>query len=230
MAGINGPKIVTDKLNVCFDAADRKSYTGSGATVFRDLSGNNKNGSIIDSATFSGTNGGELYCNMGYIDMGNPITNSTYSLTAMSFCIWLKIPSSQPWGGSKNICVSSNAGATFGLNMRYDTSNNLSFEIKRSTGDTAGVWSTFIFDTIFNIVGTYDGSYIRMYVNGSEIGSGTSWSGTIHNNANSFTIGGWSNDYSAMRAYLYNVMIYNKALSSTEVLQNFNAVRRRFSI
>ena len=39
MAGSNGPKIVRDGLILCLDAADRKSYPGSG-TVWYDLSPN----------------------------------------------------------------------------------------------------------------------------------------------------------------------------------------------
>lgn len=226
-------KIVTSGLLEHYDAAQLRSYDGSG-TTFTDLSGRNKNGTLVGTSTFSNSYGGQLYFTDGsYITLGdNPVSNGIYSTSAVSFCIWLKLPWPQAYLGQKNICVSSSNGAMWGLNMRYDTSNNLYWDVKRAAGDTAGVSTTFSFDVIYNLVGTYDGSYIRLYVNGSQIGSGVYFPGTINVNAYSpgFTIGGGDNDRGAIRGYVYNSLIYSNALSSTEVLQNYNVIKTRFGL
>ena len=59
MAYRNGPKIVTDGLVLCLDAAIGKSYPGSG-TSWTDLSGNGNNGTLQNTPTFNSANGGSL--------------------------------------------------------------------------------------------------------------------------------------------------------------------------
>ena len=59
MAGSSGPDLVQNGLVLALDAADKNSYVGSG-TTWRDLSGNSNNGTLINSPTFSGGNGGNF--------------------------------------------------------------------------------------------------------------------------------------------------------------------------
>lgn len=235
MATIRGPRIVTNGLNWCLDAADRVSYPGSG-TLFKDLGPNNKNGTLVSSPAFSSNNGGRFYfagtVGASYINMGsNPTSNGIFSTSTMSFCIWIYLPTPQASLGTRTICVASSGvgGAMFGPKMYYDTNGNLTWSIKRAGGDIAGVGTTFSFNTFYNFVGTYDGT-IRLYVNGSQIGSGTSWPGGISTSATIFTIAAADADHSYGNFYAYNVLMYNKALTATEVLQNFNAQRGRFRI
>jgi len=54
-----GPDIVTDGLVLALDAANVKSYPGSG-TTWRDLSGNDGNGTLTAGPTFSTDNGGVI--------------------------------------------------------------------------------------------------------------------------------------------------------------------------
>ena len=59
MAYRNGPKIVTDGLVLCLDAAIGKSYPGSGTTWY-DLSGNGNNVSLINGPVFNTNNKGSF--------------------------------------------------------------------------------------------------------------------------------------------------------------------------
>lgn len=59
MAVSRGPSIVRDGLKLCLDAADKNSYPGTGATWY-DLSGNNNNGTLVNSPTFDSNNGGSI--------------------------------------------------------------------------------------------------------------------------------------------------------------------------
>ena len=75
MAYRNGPKIVTDGLVLCLDAAIGKSYPGSGTTWY-DLSGNGNNGTIVN-ATFNSSNNGTIYLDGtdDYVNFGNILNN-----------------------------------------------------------------------------------------------------------------------------------------------------------
>jgi len=48
-----GPSVVTDRLVLALDAADRNSYSGFG-TTWTDLSGNGNNGTLVNGAKYSG--------------------------------------------------------------------------------------------------------------------------------------------------------------------------------
>ena len=54
----HSPRIITDGLVLCLDAANRQSYPGSG-TVWTDLAGSN-NGTLTNGPTFSSANGGSI--------------------------------------------------------------------------------------------------------------------------------------------------------------------------
>jgi len=59
MSVVRGPKIVTDNLILCLNAADKKSYSGSG-TTWHDRSGNDYDGTLTNGPTFSDANGGSI--------------------------------------------------------------------------------------------------------------------------------------------------------------------------
>jgi hypothetical protein len=59
MAYFHSPRIVTDGLVLALDAANTKSYPGSG-TTWSDLSGNSNNGELVNGITYDDTNLGSL--------------------------------------------------------------------------------------------------------------------------------------------------------------------------
>jgi hypothetical protein len=89
----NGPKIVTDGLVLCLDAANRKSYPGSGSTWY-DLSGNGYNG-IINGATYLNSDYGIFDFNgsSNYIDLGSYASNLIFNAPA-TVSVWFNPDSS----------------------------------------------------------------------------------------------------------------------------------------
>ncbi len=71
--------------------------------------------------------------------------------------------------------------------------------------------------------------YIKVYKNGVEGSMVDSLSAPINTNGN-FRIGTWANNTWWLNGNIASTKIYNKALTSAEVQQNFNALRSRFSI
>ena len=57
MSNKYGPRIVTDGLVLCLDAADRNCYAGTGSTAY-DQSGNGSNGTFINSPSYTTDYGG----------------------------------------------------------------------------------------------------------------------------------------------------------------------------
>ena len=74
MSNYYGPRIVTDGLIACLDAANTKSYPGSG-TVWTDISGNGRNGPLINGPTFNSSNRGSIQFDgtNDYINFGNTL-------------------------------------------------------------------------------------------------------------------------------------------------------------
>jgi hypothetical protein len=72
---------------------------------------------------------------------------------------------------------------------------------------------------------TYDGSTIRMYVNGSEVSNKTV---TLANNYSNYSIGRGINNYAQLD--VNTLKVYNQVLTSTEITKNFNAIRSRFGL
>jgi len=83
------------------------------------------------------------------------------------------------------------------------------------------------------VVGTYTSGVRRLYVNGRLVNSDTQ-AGTISTNTNGSSIGVYGG-YNGSRGFYYNgslaiVKVYNRALTPSEVLQNFNSTRSRFNL
>lgn len=83
------------------------------------------------------------------------------------------------------------------------------------------------------VVGTYTAGDRRIYVNGVQVAS-DSLNYSLPTNANGASIGVYGG-YNGSRGYYYNgniaiVKVYNRTLTASEVLQNFNALRGRFGI
>ena len=76
---------------------------------------------------------------------------------------------------------------------------------------------------------------MRIYINGIESGTGLAQTGDIQTNTQQLTTGvrfnarGGGND-SFFSGRIYNNKIYNRALSASEVLQNYNAYKSRFGL
>ena len=85
----------------------------------------------------------------------------------------------------------------------------------------------------YQVVGTFTSGRRRLYINGNLVNSDTQ-TGTISTNSGGMSIGAYGG-FSGARGYYYNgnlaiCRVYNKELTSTEVLQNYNAIKGRFGI
>ena len=220
----HSPKIVTDGLVLCLDAGNTKSYPGSG-TTWTDLSGNGNNGTLVNGVGYNSANGGSLSFDgtNDYITVSNvqPNTNN------FTISVWIY----------KNNNTSNDYVWDFGANGgTLSAGTDISGYGFRYYNGTLGAGSNmYTQGTIPNINEWYEVTITRnsgtstMYVNGQSI---TSSSGDTHNiSSTTLYIGrygggtGYEHD-----GRMSNFKIYNKALTASEIQQNFNALRGRFSI
>lgn len=234
MSYANGPRIVTDGLIMYLDAANRKSYPGSG-TTWHDLSGNNNNGTFGASTaapTFSGDNGGclDFDGSNDYIDLGNPTSLSSLGGTSnISVSSWVKYDSYVGSGGSQPYSVITVKGSPWTW-LLENPNNRLRFRITAG-GSDVNIEDTSIhsLNTWYNVIGTYDGSNMKIYVNGL-LKNTKAQTGTLGTNSITAKIGTFQGTNYNMNGKISNVSIYNRALSANEVRQNFEATKGRFGL
>ena len=227
----HSPAIVTDGLVLCLDAANARSYPGTG-TTWSDLKGSN-NGTLTNGLTFSSDNGGSLVFDGTdeYVDCGNGSDLNFDSGQSFSLSIWYRCTDTTgalitkgydsasqvtPWyqlwanngDGDISMFLRNGSGGSFTTNENNNTAN----------------------DEWFNIVGTLDAengiSYT--YTNGVRGSARSSISADSYGtNARNFIIGKHYNNSITGRVSL--VHVYSKALTSEEVLQNYEATVGRYT-
>jgi len=223
--------IVTDGLVLHLDAANYKSYPGSG-TTWTDLTINNNSGSLINGPTFSFPNGGSIVFNgtNNYVDCGN---NSSLQITKGTISAWIKTTS--PGSSYRSIIAKQNNYSLFvndSILVTYDWGNNLT----RTTGVNIadGNWKN-VSMTFTESTGTPSNNAI-IYLNGSPILTTTikyvndTIEVQLSGGGTSNALPGGSRPIQTLSGSIALAQIYNRALSATEVLQNYNAVKRRFGI
>ena len=220
------PKIVTDGLVLCLDAANRKSYSGSG-NVWRDLSSNGYDFTLVNSPDYSnrvitldGTN------DYAYLPSHN--SNLAFSNGSMTLIVWEKIISYGNYGG---IISSENSSNSYWSIIRDLSQTNYKFK----WGSSALNFPTFIIGKWNMYCAVKDSSTnVYLYFNGFFVSSHTV-SQTIPSQNNPITIGSYRYSDAIVGNYLSNqsigpIQIYNRALTSTEILQNYNATKGRFGL
>jgi hypothetical protein len=214
------PSIVTNGLILNLDAANTKSYPGTG-TSWRDLSGNNNTGTLTNSPTFSRDGGGSIVfngtnqsANVGNI---NPISGATFSA-------WINING-----------ANTNYGTIF---SRWNISGNAFFI---GTNINASSQIQVYFNSILNLTITslelnkwmlltisHSGSTVIAYINAIQTNSAAS---SLVSGGGTTSIGYDINRTNyPFKGNISNTQIYNRALTASEIQQNYNALKSRFNL
>ena len=226
-----GPRVVTSGLVLALDAADRNSYPGSG-TTWTDLTGRGNNGTLTNGPTYSSSNSGYLSfasASSQYATATNPGSLTRWTVEAM-----VRFTSS--YGTKVAMVVGGQYDGVSNLNFTIGT-NNSPTNYNIAVGFFNGAWRSttginYALNTWFNIAGTYDGSTIRQYTNGVQVDS-LNYVGTPASGGEIRINRRWDDVVSSGNLFDSNiaaVRVYNRALSASEISQNFNALRGRFGI
>lgn len=230
MAFIHSPKIVTNGLILALDAANNKSYSGTG-TVWADLSGNNNSGSLLNGPTFSGENNGSIVFagDDDNIDCGNN-ASLTFS-SQFSYSVWFNTANLT---GFKAILTHRNSGITSVATNMYTSSSILYAEVKNNSRSyNKSIFAPFSIstNTWYNYCLVVSSTEVTIYLNGERYIADTTSTGPFSNFDTPMLIGRHFTEASQyFNGKIANVQIYNRALSATEIIQNFNATRGRFGV
>lgn len=225
MGLVHSPRIVTDGLVLALDAANVKSYPGSG-TTWSDLTSNSHDLTLTNGPTYSSTDGGLIDFD-GSNDYATTSGSSTVSINAsqdFSFDAWIKIDDNSVNSISNIGDYYLSSGFVFytastSRNLSVWTNNGLAFS---SGAVTLNAWAHVAFSR--------SGSTVTVYLNTSSVGTFThsaALSGQFDLALSKYN-GSYSN---GLNGKISNARLYiGKALTSAEVTQNYNALRGRYGI
>jgi hypothetical protein len=222
MSYSNGPRIVNDGLVLYLDAGNSKSYPGTG-TIWNDLSGRNNNGTIENSPTYNIANKGAFTFN-GTTQRVNCGNSSSLQITSGSIGAWFNADSNN--SGFRGIIAKQNAWALF---VASNTLVTYSWDAPvgtKSTNITVGnnTWNYAVM-TFTETTGAPSNNAI-VYLNGSPVLTTT----IKHSNHSVSVYVGEANSNQYFSGKISNASIYNRVLSPTEILQNYNATKGRFGL
>jgi len=224
MATRYSPKIVSNGLIQYLDAGNIKSYIGSGNTC-ADLSKNGNSHTLQNTPAFSGANGGSIV-----FDGVDDFTQSnTDILLSGNYTLEIAFRRTSSRGDWVRIFGHSNDGSVRFWGLWIPASfDSVLWQSYRSGGEFSKSYA-FSLNQDYVLTFSNTSTTATMYVNGISLGTGTTGTIDYTGNTSKITIG-----YAGFHTYhvgpLYYARIYNRALSGSEVFQNYNATKRRFGL
>lgn len=215
---------------VYLDAGNNTSYSGSGS-VWYDLEGASNNATLINTPTYSSSYSGILSfddASSEYATIPNIGDLNTWTVE-----VWFRLSSSL--NGKVSSLVTNQYNLSTKLNFSVGT-NNAPSSYNLVVGFFDGAWRNttgFVpsLNTWYQVVGTYDGSVIRQYVNGVASGGTLNYVGTPQSGGEVRLMRRWDSTVTSgnlIDGDLSIVKIYTTALDSTQVLNNYNENAARF--
>jgi hypothetical protein len=221
----SAPKIITNGLVLHLDAAQKRSYPGTG-TVWTDLSGNGNNGTLTNGPTFDSGNGGSIVFD-GTNDSVNIVQSNALNVNTFTWSAWVNA------AYSLNRCfffIGNAVGQSITpYKIFIGTLGSAPAALRINYNGTAINLGGLTNNLTYNLTITYNGSVTSMYVNGSSIGTSTSKTGNL-NSATYAYVGSTAQSLEFFSGKIFTTLFYNRALSDAEVLQNYNATKSRFGL
>lgn len=203
--------------------------TGGG---WADLAGNSNHGELVNGPVYNSLNGGSLV--FDGINDGVQLPGTNLSLNQMTISSW-------------NFSTNYNQNG-FMFEKTTNGTVNTQYSLFYSSGDNSIYYRTYGLSTTDltinttsagvvnnqwnNVVATWDGLNKRIYVNGNLVATSAALTGTVTQNT---TGPAYIGIYGNFAGYPFNgriamTQLYNRALGTQEVVQNFNALRGRFGV
>ena len=205
--------IVSDGLLVYVDAANRRSYPGTGNTWY-DLSGNNNHMTLVNGVGFSTVNGGVLTTD----GTNDYISLYPFNLTTTNHTI---MGASRYSGATRGRIFTSRGGNwLLGHWNNYVRAYYPNGDIRLAIDAADTNWY------ISSAVENYSSDLWTLYSNGNFVVTSSNGS----QGPDGFAIGAWQGSTELSTAEIGFFMVYDRLLSATEVLQNYNAMRRRYGL
>jgi hypothetical protein len=248
------PSLVTSGLILNLDASNTSSYSGTG-TTWTDLSGNSLNATLSNGPTYRTSNSGYFQfdgindaASISYntlLDPANTFRDEPFTISG-----WVKFNGANGgtfinkgdngnasietytvdirpnglsltlWSDSNNVVTIRTSGLTLNSGTWYHFSINYTGDTGNTIYQTSytGTTKLYIDSVEYSTTVTMTGTYPKMHVQNSPIFIG------------SFGQVGSANSYwaTAFNGSIAQILMYNRQLTSTEVLQNYNSTKSKF--
>jgi Concanavalin A-like lectin/glucanases superfamily len=225
-----------DSVNLLFhlDAGNPASYSGSGST-WNDLAGSGLTTTLYNSPTYSSDNGGYL----SFVVVSDPPSSSQYAQTSASLSV-LTTWTIEVWhyyngtfvGGAP--CILTEVFSSGAINFFLGTLNGATAPelqvgfFNNNWNVTSGGY-TLPANGWYHLVGTYDGSNVKLYVNNVLTQTYATSQTPISSGGGIRFMRRWDQgDYWGGRLAI--IKIYDDAISNGDVTTNYNANRARFGL
>ncbi len=230
------PSIVRNGLFMYLDAANTRSYSGSGITVFGLLGG--IGATLVNGVGFSSFNNGFFTFDGTNDFIATPYPSQLNSGSPITVSFWAKWTTTGTTTATIQTLIDNNyqtayiggpGSIGFVIQDRPDLGKVLEWGASPGAGITRCTSTFQVGDgTWRHITGTNDGSTSILYIDGVQSGLARTAAG-IGDSQPIIAIGRWSfsnNRY--LNGNVSGLLLYNRALSAYEVLQNYNATKKRY--
>jgi hypothetical protein len=228
MSLAHSPSLVLPGLVLCLDAANSKSYPGSG-TTWSDLSGNGNNGTLVNGVGYNSSNLGSLVFD-GVDDLCRTTLPVSTLGTLFTACIFFNITSLTSSNGdavSKRLISADSTSGSTKWCIGITPSSDFLF------GGAGGGEKTLRFPISLNqnyfVAIVHNTTTYSMWLN-DEIK-------ILNDTSNINSVNSFGNISIACRpnttdrlwtGSVFFCSMYNRALTASEIQQNYNALRSRF--
>ena len=216
-------------LILALDAANTKSYPGSG-TTWTDISANGRVGTLTNGPTYNSANSGSITFTAA--SSNSVLLTGSTTVSQATFTVWLRRNGSQNDYAGILFTRGGVSSSTSGLSF-FSTVNNLAYNWNNAVASYSfnsgltvpdGVWCM----AALSLTSTAATLYL------CQSSGTTSATNTLAHSSTTFD-GlklGWDGTASSryMNGSIASAHLYNRALSASEIQQNFNALRGRFSV
>jgi hypothetical protein len=248
------PTVVTRNLVLWFDAGNNASYAntsnyydcGYGCQYYssnpgctncnsqwKDMSGNGADGTLVNGAGINYDTGGGAMLFDGTDDYVNVPSFSNQPSSQITCDAWINPTEPVSTGTVRGGVISANNTMYLGIFNSADggSTHSLHWANVTSSSRPSSANGNIPNNTWTHIAGTWDGSTSRAWVNGVEVWS-SGQSGTIP--SATYVVGTYGNGLTDavhnFQGRIAVARVYNRALSATEILQNYNNGRTRFGV
>jgi hypothetical protein len=220
MSVFYNPSIVTDGLVFQIDAANIKSYSGSGTNI-TNLSNSSYTGVLNNGVGFSSNNNG-VFTFDGSNDYISFLPNDIFNIGTGDFTLLAWHKTSYKSNYSTIMSLDDGNGTGY---LLYTAIN--SGVLRNWVAGVPKNGNIDICTGIWNLIGlTRTAGLCTQYVNG-VIDTTFTASGVLQISGRTLSIGQNANSY-YYNGNISTVQIYNRSLSQKEILQNYNATKGRY--
>ena len=228
MASSYSPGITRDSLSLFFDAANPKSYPGSGTTWY-NLSDPTRNAVMYNGMAYESTDLGRMT-----FDGTNNFAQSDAPILTTHTCeAWFR-PSGTPAAGFHAVYQKEggySGGPVYGLRVEQNQGRaygGICYSAASADQNYLYTTTTLPDNNWYHIATTFDSSYNwKIYLNGVQEAS-TTLTANPYQISSVFRIGLGDSRYA--NGQISIARTYSRALTADEVLRNFNATRSRYGI